>query len=367
MTYEVDCVVVGAGVVGLAVARELQLAGIETVLLERHAGIGMETSSRNSEVVHAGIYYPTETLKASLCVRGRRLLYEYCERRSVPHNRLGKIIVAVEQAEAETLEAYLASATANGVTDLYWLSIAEIAKLEPSIRAHSGLMSPSTGIIDGQALMLALKHDFEQAGGTTVFHCPVESGVSAHNGIELQLGDEERTVVRTSRLVNSAGLHAPAVARSIENVKADAIPTVHYAIGHYFLLAGKSPFRHLVYPIAESGGLGVHVTLDMAGAARFGPDLSWRSSVDHAFDTSRAPGFYRSIRRYFPALGDGELQPGYTGIRPKIAGPEDPVADFLIQNDVIHGVPGLVNLFGIESPGLTSALAIAECVREQLK
>jgi L-2-hydroxyglutarate oxidase LhgO len=366
MNVEIDCLVVGAGVVGLAVARQLQLAGRQTVVLERNAAIGMETSSRNSEVIHAGIYYPAGSLKAQLCVRGRDLLYAYCAQQRVPHRRIGKIIVAVEQAEAGALEGYDDAARANGVTDLQWLGAGEIAALEPAIRAHSGLLSPSTGIIDSHAFMLALQHDFERAGGHLVFKCPVESGAAAAQGIALQLADAERTVVRARHVINSAGLAAPALAAAIDGVRPASVPRAHYAIGHYFTLAGKSPFARLVYPIAEPGGLGVHVTLDLSGSARFGPDVSWRPAVDYSFDAGRAPAFYQAIRRYYPALADGALQPGYTGMRPKISGPKEPAADFLIQGEDAHGLAGLVNLFGIESPGLTASLAIAEMVQARL-
>jgi len=320
----------------------------------------METSSRNSEVIHAGIYYPAGSLKARLCVRGKELLYRYCEQRQVPYRRLGKIIVAVEPGEEGVLCTYEASARANGVTDLQWLGQGDIARLEPAVRAYSGLLSPSTGIIDSHALMLALQQDFEQAGGTLVLKCPVESVHTSGQALQVQLADEERTQVQARLVVNAAGLGAPDLARGITGINRAAIPRAHYAVGHYFTLAAKSPFERLIYPIAEHGGLGVHVTLDLAGNARFGPDVEWRDTVDYRFDASRAQAFARAIRRYYPDLPADGLQPGYTGMRPKISGPGEPAADFLIQDSAAHGVPGLINLLGIESPGLTASLAIAQ-------
>lgn len=362
----VECAVIGAGVVGLAVARELALAGREVILLERAEAIGTECSSRNSEVIHAGIYYPPGSLKARLCVEGRRLLYRYCAERGIPHARLGKLLVAAAPAEVPALEGYARTAAANGVEQLEWLDPAAAAALEPAVRCVAALHSPATGIVDSHALMLALEGDAAGAGAVTVLKSPVERGAARGGGIDLYVGGAEPTAIRCAAVVNCAGLAAPAVARAIAGLPADRVPRAFFAKGHYFTLAGRSPFRRLIYPVPEAGGLGVHVTLDLAGRARFGPDVSWIDSVDYGFDGSRAERFYAAIRRYYPGLADGALAPGYTGVRPKISGPGEPAADFVIQGPADHGVAGLVNLFGIESPGLTAALAIAREVAERL-
>lgn len=359
---EIDCIVIGAGVVGLAVARALQERGREVVLLEKERAFGTATSSRNSEVIHAGIYYPPGSLKASLCVRGKRLLYAYCAARDVPHSRVGKIIVASREAEIPTLDKYLATARANGVNDLEWLDAPQLHALEPAVRGVRGLWSPSTGIVDSHAYMQTLLNDFEMAGGQFVRASPVVGGKVVDGGIEIALGDTEMTVVKARTVVNSAGLHAPDIAIHIAGFPPEAAPQPRYAIGHYYTLARKSPFRHLVYPVASKGGLGVHVTLDLSGAARFGPDVRWRETIDYAFDDSRREAFVDAIRAYYPDIQTSDLNPGYTGIRPKISGPEDPNQDFVLQNCAAFGVKGLINLFGIESPGLTASLAIAEQV-----
>jgi len=357
---DLDCVVVGAGVVGIAIARALQLAGRSTFLLEANERFGMETSSRNSEVIHAGIYYPPGSMKAELCVDGRGRLYDYCATRNVPHKQIGKIIVATTDGEVATLHAYKATAERNGVTDLEWLDANRIAALEPDIVAVKGLHSPSTGIIDSHAYMQALLDDFELAGGHFVRGNAIVGGLIEANGIEII--DQPGNRLSVGALVNSCGLSAPDFAALLVGFPADKLPCCHYAIGHYFLLSGKAPFKRLVYPVAVAGGLGVHVTLDMTGIARFGPDVDWIDSIDYRFDASRKQRFVDAIRRYYPALDEAALVPGYTGIRPKISGPQEPAADFCIQGPADHGVAGLVNLFGIESPGLTSSLAIADRV-----
>jgi L-2-hydroxyglutarate oxidase LhgO len=354
----VECIVIGAGVVGLAAARALALAGREVLVLEAGPVIGAETSSRNSEVIHAGIYYPAGSLKARLCVAGRERLYDYCEARGVGHRRVGKLIVATTQNEVGILERYKSLGNTNGVRDLAWLTSGEVAGLEPEVRCVRALHSPSTGIIDSHEYMLALQADLEAAGGSVVLNTRV-SGVRARAG-GFELDVEGAPAVRCEACVNSAGLHAPDVARLIDGLDAQHVPAAHYAIGHYFTLQGRSPFRRLVYPVAEKAGLGIHVTLDMAGAARFGPDVKWLPRIDYAFDESRRAAFALAIRRYWPGLDESRLQPAYTGIRPKIAGADAPVADFVIQGPAAHGVPGLVNLFGIESPGLTASLALAD-------
>jgi L-2-hydroxyglutarate oxidase LhgO len=353
----VDCVVIGAGVVGLACARRLALDGHEVVVVERNGRIGEETSSRNSEVIHAGIYYPTDSLKAKLCVAGKAQLYEYCRIRSLPHRRCGKIIVASEPAQEAALEGYAAQAQSNGVP-LEWLDGSAVRALEPAVRASAGLFSKTTGIIDSHAYMVSLHGDLEGAGGVVAFNTEV-----------LDLAVEDRLKVVTNgmtlecrRLVNAGGLWAPDLARRLD----PAAPRARYACGHYFGYAGRSPFAHLVYPVAEPGGLGVHVTLDLAGQVKFGPDVMWLDEVDYTFDETRLPRFVESIQRYYPELEPERLQPGYTGIRPKIVGQGEPNADFRIDGPETHGIAGLVNLLGIESPGLTASLAIADLVAERL-
>ncbi|MGN2391739.1 NAD(P)/FAD-dependent oxidoreductase [Pelomicrobium sp. G1] len=363
MAESIDCAVIGAGVVGLAVARALALAGREVVVLEAAGAVGTQTSSRNSEVIHAGIYYPSGSLKARLCVEGRERLYRFCAERGVPHRRLGKLIVATRDSEVETLERYRANALANGVQDLEWLDVRGVARLEPAVRCVAALHSPSTGILDSHAYMQALQGEAEHHGAVIALRNPVRSGRVLPSGIGLEVESGGEAVTLTCRaVVNCAGLTAPRVARSIEGMPLERVPRECYAKGHYFVLKGRSPFDRLIYPVPEPGGLGVHVTLDLGGQARFGPDVEWVDAIDYGFDASRARRFFEAIRRYYPALPEDALLPGYTGIRPKIAGPGEPAADFLIQGPETHGVPGLVHLFGIESPGLTASLAIAERV-----
>jgi L-2-hydroxyglutarate oxidase LhgO len=366
MTEKVDAVVIGAGVVGLAVARELALAGREVIVLEAEESIGNHTSSRNSEVIHAGIYYPKGSLKASLCVSGKHTLYAYCRERGIPHLNCGKVLVAAAEAEIPTVLGYIDKANANGVHDLRRISLDELRELEPAVTAVAAVYSPSTGIVDSHAVMLAMQGDLENAGGTVVFLSPVLRGAVTGDGIVLEVGGSEPMSICCSLLVNSAGLFAPQLARRIAGIPESSIPPHYFAKGHYYTMSGKCPFNRLVYPMAGAGYLGVHVTVDLGGQARFGPDIDWIDRVDYAFDDSRAPLFYQAIRQYYPALQDRALQPGYTGIRPKISGPKEPAADFLIQGPAEHGVPGLVNLYGIESPGLTASLAIGERVRALL-
>jgi len=366
MAEQVDCVVVGAGVVGLAVARALALRGRETWVLEAEGTIGTGTSSRNSEVIHAGIYYPPGSAKARLCVAGRQLLYPYCESHGIGHRRCGKLIVATGQAQVGALEKIAATARANGVDDLRWLTAAEAKATEPALSCVAALLSPSTGIVDSHALMLALQGDLEDAGGIVAFRAPVRRGRCSREGIVLEAGSEDPIELSARAVINSAGLHAQQVARAIEGVSPESIPPSSYAKGNYYVLQGKAPFRHLIYPTPEPGGLGVHLTLDLAGQARFGPDVEWVRTLDYTVDPARAAHFYRAIRSYWPELPDGALRPGYAGIRPKLSGPDAAAADFLIQGEQAHGVPGLINLYGIESPGLTAALAIAEQVAETI-
>jgi L-2-hydroxyglutarate oxidase LhgO len=362
----VDAVVVGAGVVGLAVARALALGGREVLVLEASEAFGTGTSSRNSEVIHAGIYYPTGSAKARLCVEGKRMLYAYCAARGVPHRRIGKVLVACDAAEIPTLDGYARKAAANGVT-LEPLSAGEVARMEPAVRAVAGLWSETTGIVDSHGLMLALLGDAEGAGATLVVHTPVVEGCAVDGGFELRTGGDEPMDLRCRLLVNAAGLSAQRVARAIAGMPAAQVPPAFYAKGHYFTLAGRSPFSHLVYPMPDHAGLGIHVTLDLGGQCKFGPDVTrWPEAPDYAFEDGLEPKFYAAIRRYWPELPDGALQPGYTGVRPKVSGPADPAGDFMIQGPEVHGLAGMVNLFGIESPGLTSSLAIAREVALRL-
>jgi len=357
-----DSVVIGGGVVGLAVARSLALHGREVTLLEAEPQLGMHSSSRNSEVIHAGIYYPPGSLKARLCVAGKELLYSYCQAQGVPHRRLGKIIVATREEEVAVLERLLLQAQQNGVTDLEWLTSSDISELEPSVVAVRGLLSPSTGVLDSHGFMSALRRDAESAGADVVRHSPVLSGRVTSSGIELSVGGSEPVALICHTLVNAAGLRAQQVARSISGIPETTIPEQHFAKGHYFVLNGPAPFKRLIYPVPAPAGLGVHVTLDMAGQARFGPDVSFIGDVDYSFDEQRKAAFSSAIRRYFPGLAEGDLAPGYTGIRPKLGGAGSAAHDFVVQGPLDHGVPNLINLYGIESPGLTSALALAEQV-----
>ena len=362
----VDTVVIGAGVVGLAVARQLALAGHEVLILEAEASFGTQTSARNSEVIHSGLYYPTGSLKARLCVRGKDLLYRYCAERGVAHRRIGKLLIAAEEAELPALAGYERRAAANGVP-LQPLTAAEIRRLEPAVRAVAGLYSQTTGILDSHGLMLALLGDAEQAGATLVTHTPVTGARIEPDGMVLSTGGDEPFELRCRWLVNEAGLRAQELARRIIGFPAEAVPPTFYAKGHYFTLSGHAPFGHLVYPMPDHAGLGIHVTLDLGGQCKFGPDVSgWPATPDYAFESGLEGKFYRAIRRYYPDLPDGALQPGYTGIRPKVTGPTEAASDFIIQGPAAHGVAGLVNLFGIESPGLTACLALAEQVLAEL-
>jgi L-2-hydroxyglutarate oxidase LhgO len=360
----IDCAVIGAGIVGLAVARALARAGREVLVLEAEPWTGSHTSSRNSEVIHAGIYYPPGSLKARLCVEGKALLYRFCSEYGVPHARLGKLLVAVTHDEVATLAKYRATAAANGVLDLEWLTAADARALEPEVRCVAAVHSPSTGIVDSHALMLALQGDAEAHGAALALRAPVVGGRAGADGIVLEVGGEAPTELACATVINSAGLFASRVARSVQGVPPASIPRTWFAKGNYFTLAGRSPFRRLVYPMPSAGGLGVHVTLDLGGQVRFGPDVSaWLDEeLDYAFDESRAAAFYAEIRRYYPALREGALQPGYTGLRPKISGPGEPAADFRVHAPTEHGVAGWFALYGIESPGLTASLALAALV-----
>ena len=358
---QVDCVVIGAGVVGLAVARALALQGREVMVLESENAIGTGTSSRNSEVIHAGIYYSPGSLKAKLCVEGKQMLYSYCAERGIAHRRCGKLIVATTAAQVLQLQGIAAKAAANGVGDLLLLDANEAKAMEPQLSCLAALHSPSTGIIDSHALMLSLQGDIEQMGGLVVLNTAVMQAQRSHDAIILIVKDGTR--VRANTVVNAAGLSAQALAARFEGLAPAYVPPAYYAKGNYFTLAGRSPFSRLIYPVPEAAGLGVHLTLDLGGQAKFGPDVQWVDSPDDLLvDQTRGEAFYAEVRKYWPALPDGALQAGYAGIRPKLSAPGEAARDFIIQGPAEHSVPGLVNLFGIESPGLTSSLAIAASV-----
>ena len=366
----VDAIVIGAGVVGLAVARALALQGREVMVLEAANAIGTGISARNSEVIHSGMYYPTGSLKASLCVQGRAQVVAYCQERGIAHRLCGKLIVATEPSQIPKLKAIQDQALANGVTDVRWLSAQEAMAMEGALKCVAALLSPGTGIVDSHGLMLSFQGDLENVGGMVVLNAAVKS-------VELDPDNTssprhlvymaDGSVLASHTLINAAGLIAPALAHQFSGLAPQLIPTAYYAKGNYFTLSTAAPFRHLIYPVPESAGLGVHLTLDLGGQAKFGPDVQWVDTPDDfQVDASRADAFYAAVRTYWPGLPDGALQSGYAGIRPKISGPNAPAADFLIQGPATHGVAGLVNLFGIESPGLTSSMAIADWVTKLL-
>ena len=366
MSADIDAIVIGAGVVGLAVARALALSGRAVVVLEAAGAIGTETSSRNSEVIHAGLHYPHGSLKARLCVAGRALLYAFCEQRHIPHRRCGKLIVACDATELTAIEALARNGAANGVDDLVQLSAAQAKMMEPLLSCVGALHSPSTGIVDSHAFTLALRGDAEAQGAAFAFRAPFLRAGLGGAAIAVAAGGAEPMRLTTSALVNCAGLHASRVATAMTGLAPAHIPETRLAKGNYFTLAGQAPFSRLIYPAPNAHGLGVHLTLDLAGQARFGPDVEWVETLGYDVDARRGAEFVDAIRRYWPGLPDGALAPAYSGIRPKLGGPDDPAADFRIDGPEAHGAPGLVNLFGIESPGLTAALAIADEVVRRL-
>ncbi len=363
---KIDYVVIGAGVVGLAIARRLSLSGREVVILDSETSIGTHTSSRNSEVIHAGISYPDGSLKAQLCVNGKEALYQYCTERSIPHKRIGKLIVASGPQDMEELRKYIIRGNEAGVSDLVLLDQKELAKIEPAVRGIAAVYSPSTGIVDSHNLMLSYLADAENAGAILALNSRVVSGRICHEGIVLNVDAGESVEILCNNVINAGGLFAHQFALSLEGFPPEMVPDVHYARGRYYTMTGTNPFNHLVYPVSREASLRVHVTLDLAMRCKFGPDLQWVDKVDYTFDDSAESAFYDGIRRYFPDLRNDALLPGYTGIRPRLAGPNAPLhsgaADFVIQGTSEHGIPGLINLFGIESPGLTSSLAIANYV-----
>ena len=354
----VDVVVIGAGVVGLACAKQLAEAGREVIVLEAETAFGTGISARNSEVIHAGLYYPPGSLKAALCVQGRRALYTYCAERGIAHRRIGKLVVASRAPQLPALEAIAARARTNGVDDLRLLDGAGVRALEPELDAAGGLFSPSTGIVDSHGLMQALLADAERHGAVLALASPVRGGRADRDGIVLEVGGSAPTRLRARCVINAAGLDAPRLGHALAGPAALRAPQACYARGVYFSLVGRAPFSHLIYPIPEPGGLGVHLTLDLGGQARFGPDVEWIERPDYGVDPARAERFYTAIRHWWPGLEDGRLQPAYAGVRPKIVGPGEVDADFRIDGPAAHGVLGLVHLYGIESPGLTAALAI---------
>jgi L-2-hydroxyglutarate oxidase LhgO len=367
-TYDIDCLVIGAGAVGLACAAALARRSREVLVAEATGAIGSGISSRNSEVIHAGIYYPTGSLRHRLCVDGRRRLYAYLSERGVAHRKCGKLIVATSPEEETQIAALHARALANGVEGMSALTGAQARALEPNLHCVSALLSSETGIVDSHGYMLALRGEIEDHGGMLALNAPVLGGrVLSSGGFEVRIGGAAPATVKCSAIINAAGLHAQAIARSIDGMPPQHIPPLVLAKGSYFGCASKPAFERLIYPAPVEGGLGVHLTLDLAGRMRFGPDVEWLASndpaqVDYTVDPARAKSFYAAIRRYWPALPDDALAPDYSGCRPKLSGPGQPAADFRIDGPETHAVAGLVNLFGIESPGLTSSLAIGEHV-----
>ena len=370
-----ECVVIGAGVVGLAVARALALAGRDVLVLEAQGHYGGGVSSRNSEVIHAGIYYERGSLKGRLCLRGRDLLYAFCEERGVPHRRCGKLLVAARDGDLPKLKTIAAQAAANGVDDLRWLTRHQTLTLEPQLDAVAALLSPSSGIVDSHALMTALLGDAQNAGALMAFNSPLTGARKVADGWVLTTGGAQSFEMQAHWLINCAGLQAQAVAHSLQGFAPRSIPQRRLAKGHYFALSGRAPFSHLIYPTPVDGGLGTHLTLDMSGAARFGPDVLWLapanddddSVLDYSMGHQGADSFEADIRRYWPALPEGALHADYSGIRPKLSGPGEPAADFHISGPAQHGCAGLVQLMGIESPGLTASLAIGEHVEAMVR
>ena len=372
----VDCVVIGAGVIGLAVAREMALQGRETILLERESAFGTISSARNSEVIHAGIYYPKDSLKAKLCVEGNRMLYEYCRIHHVATQPYGKLIVASDDSQLDDLQAILYKAQQNNVPDIKLITGEQAKAMEPDLQCAAAVLSSTTGIVDSHGLMLSLLGGFEDAGGMIAYQSPLISakpiGTSAQEGFELEIGGADAMKIQTKLLINCAGMSAPAIAKKIEDLAQEQIPKAYFAKGNYFSLSGKSPFKHLIYPIPEPGGLGVHLTLDMGGQAKFGPDVEWleideENQIDYTVNPKRGEGFYEAVRKYWPSLKDNALQPDYSGVRAKIVPPNAPAGDFCFNMPKDHGLEGLFNLYGFESPGLTSSLAIAKHLEGQIK
>jgi len=362
-----DVVVVGAGVVGLAIAARLSQQFPRVLIIDKNASFGEETSSRNSEVIHAGIYYPQNSLKARFCVQGKERLYQYCQQRHIPHQRIGKLLCAHNDTEEGFLEQTQVIAKNNGVDDLVWQSSKQLKQLEPELSATAALLSPSTGIIDVHIYMQSLLAQLEEHGGLFVGNTELLGASSEDKGFTVKLSSVGETMnVQTRFLINSAGLHSTKVAASIAGLAESFIPQLHYCRGHYFSYSGKSPFNHLIYPIPEANGLGIHASLDVGGQLKFGPDTQYVDNLDYSVGDNLKSKFHREVKKYFPNITLDKLQPAYAGIRPKLQGEKDGFCDFSIQTQTNHGLDGLINLFGIDSPGLTSSIAIAEHIAEIL-
>lgn len=360
-SFSIDAIVIGAGVVGLACARALAVSGHETLVLESADAIGTGTSSRNSEVVHAGLYYPTGSLKARVCVEGKRMLYRYCAERGVAAPKVGKLMVATGEDQLKKLHSLWDQAEANGVEDLTWMTPEAVREIEPEVFCTKAFLSASTGIVDSHAFMLALQGDLENAGGAVAFNTPVERAARDGDSLRIETGGADPASITARIVINAAGHFAPKFLDLFDGFPAAHRPRQWYAKGNYFSLTGRQPFRRLIYPMPDAAGLGVHATVDLQGRCRFGPDVEWVEREDDLeVDAARGDSFYAAVRAYWPGLPDGALTPDYAGMRPKLHGPGMPVPDFRIDGPAVHGIPGLANLLGIESPGLTSALAIAE-------
>ena len=365
--YNTDCLVIGAGVVGLAVARELAQRRRDVVVVEASNAIGTGISSRNSEVIHAGLYYPTGSLKARLCVEGKHALYAYARTRNIPHQACEKLIVATSPSQEADLQTLARQAKENGVEDVTLLERRDAECLEPQVRCHAALLSPSTGIIDSHAFMLSLQGELEDAGGTIAFGSPVVNGSISNQGLQIITGGADGVRIKCASIINASGLNAPTIARAIGGIGDERIPQPRFAKGNYFTVNARVPFRRLIYPLPEPGGLGVHLTKDLGGASKAGPDVEWIEEPTYEVDAQRAEAFYSAIRAYWPELPDNCLMPDYAGIRPKIEIGGKIYLDFIIGGPTEHGIPGLVHLFGIESPGLTASLAIAKHVADQIE
>ena len=365
--YQIDCAIAGAGAIGLAIARELAQAGREVIVLEAEEAFGRGVSSRSSEVIHAGMYYTPGTLRAKLCVEGKWLLYDFLKKHDVAHNNCGKLIVAHDDADIPTLEKIMKTGAINGVDDMTMLSGNQARRLEPELGGVAAILSPSTGMMDSHGLMLALLGEAENASATLVTNSPVMGGRVGGNQIEIDVGGTDPMTLGCNLFINSTSLNAPSVAASLEGLDKKHVPKAYYGKGSYFSMAGKAPFSHLIYPCPTVGGLGAHLTIDVAGQSRFGPDVEWVDKPDYVVDPKRAEDFYALVRRYWPGLPNGVLQPAYAGVRPKIVPPETATQDFRIDGPDAHGIPGLINLFGMESPGLTSSLAIGRYVLKMVK
>lgn len=367
MPEKLDCVVVGAGVVGLAIARLLAVSGREVLVLEAEEAFGTQTSSRNSEVIHAGIYYPQSSQKAALCLSGKRQLYAYCQDRAIDHKQCGKLIVATDKAQTVELEHILAAGQANGVDDLIWLPQSEVAQKAPELRAHAAIWSPSTGIVDSHQLMLAFIGDIENAGGTVAYRSRVKAVNASKNPLLLDIESDGQLTLSANVVINCAGIGATSLACNVSGLDRQTIPAVDFAKGSYFSYGGPSPFDCLVYPVPTPGGLGIHLTLDQSGQARFGPDVEWINGIDYAVDPAGKEKFVNAIKDYWPSVNPDKLYPAYSGIRVKTKPNTADFHDFIFSGPAQHGIAGLVNLYGIESPGLTSCLAIADHVAALIK